>query len=169
MNVYLIAAVSADGYIARDPSQISTSWTSTEDKKFFSERTKQSGVVVMGKRTFETIGKALPGRRTIVYSETPITGIETTTLPPRELVEKLESESVRELAVCGGASVYTMFAEAGLLDTIYLTIEPILFGSGICLFTKPLDLSLELVSVKNLSPQTLFLEYHVRSGTSDIR
>ena len=117
MHIFLIAAITADGYIAKNATQISTSWTSKEDTKFFAERTKQAGVVVMGAHTYQTIGRALPDRRTIVYSSEPIEtpGVEITTLSPRELVQKLESEGVRELAICGGATVYTMFLEAKLI------------------------------------------------------
>ena len=60
MKVFIIAAISADGFIAKDPKEPSTSWTSLVDKKHFSEITKRAGTVVMGAKTYETIGKALP-------------------------------------------------------------------------------------------------------------
>ncbi len=68
MNVVLIAAVSADGKIAEGEGQTSLDWTSKEDTKFFVSKTKEIGVVVMGRKTFETIGKPLKGRRTIVLT-----------------------------------------------------------------------------------------------------
>jgi dihydrofolate reductase len=69
MNVFIIAAISADGLIAKDSDEKSTAWTSKADKKFFSERTKKAGVVVMGRKTFDTIGKPLSERLNIVYSK----------------------------------------------------------------------------------------------------
>lgn len=163
MKTFIISAISTDGFIARDPNVPSTTWTSLSDKKHFSETTKRAGVIVMGAKTFATIGKALPGRRTIVYSNNPINapGVETTAIPPAELIAKLEREGVKELAVCGGAAIYSMFMEAGVVDLIYLTIEPIIFGSGIPLFKKPLNAKLELVSFDK-KEQSIFLEYKIR-------
>lgn len=68
MKIILIAAISADGKIAERPDQTSLDWTSKEDTKFFVEKTKEAGVVVMGARTYATIGKPLKGRRLIVLS-----------------------------------------------------------------------------------------------------
>jgi dihydrofolate reductase len=160
MKIFIIAALSADGFIAKDPKEPSTAWTSLADKKYFGEITKRAGVVVMGANTFTTIGKALPGRRTIVYSPEPINvpGVETTTLPPKELAEKLENEGVKELAVCGGQTIYTMFMQSGAVSELYLTIEPVVFGSGISLFREPVNAKLELVSVDK-KDQSIFLEY----------
>ena len=69
MKIILIAAISADGKIAQSANQSSLDWTSKEDTAFFVAKTKEAGVVVMGSRTFETIGKPLKGRRLIVLSE----------------------------------------------------------------------------------------------------
>lgn len=162
MKVFIIAAVSTDGFIAKDPSLPSTTWTSLADKKHFSEITKRAGVIVMGSKTFATIGKALPGRRTIVYSNNPINspGVEVTILPPTELVAKLEKEGVKELAVCGGATIYSMFIKAGVVDSLYLTIEPIVFGSGIPLFKDSAEKKLELVNFDK-KDQSVFLEYKI--------
>lgn len=74
MQVILLAAISADGKIAEQEDQTSLDWTSKEDTKFFVEKTKEAGVVIMGSKTFATIGKALRGRRLIVLSHQSIVG-----------------------------------------------------------------------------------------------
>jgi dihydrofolate reductase len=51
MKVFLIAAVTADGFIGRDASHLAD-WTSPEDKKLFRKLTTEAGVVVMGSKTF---------------------------------------------------------------------------------------------------------------------
>lgn len=162
IKTFIIAAVSADGFIGKDPKEPSTAWTSLADKKHFSEITKRAGVIVMGAKTFATIGKALPLRRTIVYSNNSINapGVEVTTLPPAELVAKLEKEGVKELAICGGATIYSMFMKTGVVDSIYLTIEPVIFGSGIPLFREPTNTKLELIS-SDKKDQSIFLEYKI--------
>ena len=163
IKTLIIVALSADGFIARDPSEPSTVWTSKEDKKHFFETTKKCGAIIMGARTFETIGKALPGRRNIVYSakQINVSGIETTSLPPQELIGKLEKEGVTEVAICGGTTVYTTFMNAGLIDEIYLTIEPVLFGKGLPLFKEKISAKLELISSEQ-KENSVFLKFKVQ-------
>ena len=190
MHTFLIAAISEDGFIAEDYGQISTVWTSKADKQFFSRRTKEAGVIVMGRKTFETVGRVLPGRISIVLSRQslgfgaerrdlveeisnfkfqisnlPTEGIVyVSNLSPTELVQLLAKSGCRELAVCGGASVYRQFDEADLLETLYLTIHPVKFGSGISLFggenfdLSDLDKKYKMVEEKKLDEEGTRLE-----------
>ncbi|MEK7519250.1 MAG: dihydrofolate reductase family protein [Patescibacteria group bacterium] len=161
MTTFIIAALTADGLIAKNLEAPSTDWTSKEDKEFFTRRTKEAGVVVMGQNTYETIGRPLKDRFNIVYSkDRQYEGVEVTQKEPRELIEDLEKRGYKEVAICGGATIYTMFMEAGVVDKLYLTITSVVFGSGMNLFNKELDKHLELVSVEKLGPQTILLEYN---------
>src|SRR5258708_36358321 len=109
MNVFIIAAMTLDGFIAQDVTQISTSWTSQEDKKFFRDRTKQAGVIVMGAKTYQTIGRPLPDRLNIVYSKnptpsiTPAENLQVTSAAPADLIAELAAKGHTEIAICGGA------------------------------------------------------------------
>jgi dihydrofolate reductase len=165
IHTFIIAAVTADGFIAQSPDQISTSWTSKEDKQFFSERTKKAGLVVMGARTFATIGKPLPRRHTIVYSNEDLgtEGIEITSKDPKELIADLEARGYKEVAICGGSSIYSLFINSGIVNTIYLTVHPVFFGSGIPLFNKAIPdvKNMKLKESKHLSPDVLLLEYNL--------
>ena len=166
MKVTLIAAISADGKIAEKAEQSSLDWTSKEDTKFFIEKTKEAGTVVMGRKTFATINKPLKGRRVIVLTrdpskETPMPGVEFSNAEPIALVRQLESEGVAELALAGGASVYGQFLQAGLVTDIYLTVEPILFGGGVPLAQGFERVPLKLESIKQMNPPTVVLHYIV--------
>ena len=162
MNVFIIAAQTLDGFIARDKSHSPFNWTSKEDKQRFVELSKRAGVVVLGSSTFRTFPKPLKDRLNIVYSRSEtFEGAETTTLAPSELIKSLEERGFSEVAICGGSQIYTMFLEAGVVDTIYLTIEPLVFGTGISLFNKELEAKLELVAQTQTPAGTLFLEYKV--------
>lgn len=165
MKVFLIAALTADGFIGRDASHLSN-WTSPEDKKRFISLTKAAGVMIMGARTFATIGRALPGRRTIVYTSHPDTitaeGVETTNEPPSALLARLKKEGVQGIAICGGASIYSLFMQANVVDELYLTIEPIVFGKGVPLFGTHLERQLALVETSQPNDHTVFLHYRVR-------
>lgn len=165
MRVFILSVVTADGFIARNSGQISLEWTSREDKVLFMRLTKEAGVVVMGSTTFATFNRALPGRRLIIYTHHPETitteGVETTTESPKQLMARLADESATSVAICGGSQIYSQFMEAGVVDEIYLTIEPVLFGSGIPMFSKPLEQNLTLLESSQLNANTMLLHYQV--------
>lgn len=163
ITAFIIAAQSLDGFIGPKDHANSMSWTSGADKDFFIKKTKEAGVVVMGRTTFETIGKALPGRKTIVYTSKPlkVEGVETTSLFPEELLQKLEKEGYTEVAICGGSSIYTLWLQSGLVSKLYITLEPVLFGDGIPLFSEIEKTNLKLLSSTPLAENTLLLEYQI--------
>ncbi len=207
MNVFLIAATSLDGFIAPSRDQISTNWTSKEDRTFFSKKTKEAGVVVMGSSTYKTIGRPLPGRSNVVYSRKNIqsviddtgdsirfvrfeemdpgfrrdddTGgdlknaqsntVFLTQLAPRQLLNGLEKAGYSEVAICGGASIYSQFMQAGVVDSLFITVEPIIFGAGVKLFSDQVKASLSLVKVAQFESGGVVLEYKVRGQSLGLR
>ena len=70
MKVILMLAMTVDGKIARSTDH-AADWTSKEDKKAFVEATKEAGAIIMGRNTFETIGRPLPGRLNLILTSTP--------------------------------------------------------------------------------------------------
>jgi dihydrofolate reductase len=60
----LVAAMGANRVIGRDGDM---PWHFSEDLKHF-KRTTIGGVMIMGRRTFDSIGRPLPGRRSIVIT-----------------------------------------------------------------------------------------------------
>jgi dihydrofolate reductase len=163
MKVFIIAAMTADGYIAKFENQLAD-WTSPEDKKWFMSMTKRAGVMIMGNTTFKTMGKALPGRKTIVYTRTPADSdeVEYTADDPTTVLQRLESEGYDEVAICGGQGIYDLFLSRGLVDELYLTVEPIVFGAGISLFKTDMTVRLDLLESQNLNDDTLLLHYGVK-------
>lgn len=164
MNVFLIAAISLDGFVAQHKTQSSLTWTSKVDRQRFVTLTKKAGVVIMGSTTFATIGKPLKDRRNIIYTSQPEKfkgiDIETTQELPKTLLQRLEKEGVQEVAVCGGPAVWTQFIKANLIHQFYITIEPIVFGSGIPLLGEEVTVKLDLLSSQNID-NTLLLDYNV--------
>lgn len=164
MKTFIIAAITADGFIGRDNGH-TADWTGSADKKVFVRLTKEAGVIVMGSRTFATIGRALPERRTIVYTTHPesITApdVEATTEPPADLLTRLEREGATAVAICGGASIYDLFVRAGLAQELYLTVTPRLFGQGLGLFEDSLDITLTLLDSTPLDENAVLLHYAI--------
>lgn len=163
IKVFMIAAITADGFIAQGAEEL-VDWTSKEDKKLFVDLTKRAGVIVFGGNTFRTVNRALPGRRNIVYSRSKIDveGVETTAEAPAELVKRLEREGLNEVAVCGGAAIYDLFLQAGVVDELYLSVEPVLFGSGVSLLKTPTAVELTLLEANKLNDNTMLLHYEVQ-------
>lgn len=162
IKAFIIAAVTTDGFIAQTAGHSPMQWTSKEDKARFVELTKRAGVVVLGSNTFKTFPRPLKDRLNIVYSRNQqFGGTETTTDEPVELLKKLEERGFTEVAICGGAEIYTKFMEAGVIDTIYLTIEPVIFGKGLSLFNRVINAKLELVSNTKTEGGTIFNEYKI--------
>jgi dihydrofolate reductase len=64
MTVTLVAAMGANRVIGLDGDM---PWHFPEDLAHF-KRTTMGGTMVMGRKTFDAIGRALPGRRTIVVT-----------------------------------------------------------------------------------------------------
>jgi dihydrofolate reductase len=65
-SIRLIAAVARDGAIGKDNTLL---WRLPEDLQFF-KRTTMGCPVIMGRKTYESIGRPLPGRRNIVSPAT---------------------------------------------------------------------------------------------------
>jgi len=164
MNIFIISALTTDGYIAKNSTHAAL-WTSKADKKRFVEITKRAGVVIMGLNTWQTLGKPLKDRLNIVYSPNPLPpmeNLETTTLPPAELIKSLEARGIKDVAICGGSMIYTMFMKSGLVSKLYLTIEPVVFGDGMRLFKEDMDFKLKLTKCEQVEGGTLLLDYEVR-------
>ena len=174
MRVLAIAAMSADGYIARAPRD-DVSWSSREDKRMFAATSRHAGVVVMGRKTFDNMPEPLPDRLQVVMTSTPdsyhtVPGhVEFTASDPRAILRDLAERQFQEVVIGGGGGVYAQFVSAGLVDELWLTIEPLLFGAGVPLLRgTPFERRMRLVSVTQLSPNTLQLKYafdHVEGAT----
>jgi dihydrofolate reductase len=94
-----IAAMSPDRVIGADGK---IPWHLSEDLKFF-KRTTLGHVVVMGRKTFESLGRPLPGRENWVLSRTASFDGARTFRNPVEIVPPADG---REVFVIGGAELY---------------------------------------------------------------
>ncbi|MEA2056168.1 MAG: dihydrofolate reductase family protein, partial [Patescibacteria group bacterium] len=90
--------------------------------------------------------------------------LRVTSVSPKELLAQLEEQGFKQLAVCGGSSIYQQFLEAGIVDELILTVEPALFGQGVNLFKKPLQKKLKLIESKQINNQgTLLCTYECKN------
>ncbi|GAA1666626.1 type 3 dihydrofolate reductase [Kribbella yunnanensis] len=99
MSIVLIAAVGANGVIGRDND---LPWRIREDLQHFKQLTL-GHTLVMGRKTYDSIGRPLPGRRTVVVTRQPDWAADGV-----QVVHTLE-EALKEdgdLYVAGGGEIY---------------------------------------------------------------
>jgi len=173
MKLTLMMAITADGMIARDSAHF-PDWTCRADKLMFKELTQAAGVVIFGSRTYDTIGKPLPGRLNVILTRhperySPADGLKFSSDPPERVLAELGRKGYEEAILEGGATISTLFVKSGLVDEILLTISPKIFGQGMTLFAEPLDLDLALNSVRQLETNSVVLKYTVRHERQSMR
>ena len=117
MTLSLIVAVSKNGFIGKDGS---LPWQISEDLKRFRKITSNS-VVIMGKNTYLSIGKALPNRENIIVSTTLKSADGCIIVRSLDEAIGLSKENFpsKDIFLIGGYAIYKT-GEA-FADTLYLT------------------------------------------------
>ena len=108
--ISLIAAVGKNYELGKDNKLI---WHFKKDMEYFKEVTTGK-TVVMGRKTYESIGRPLPNRRNIVITSRMLEGVETV----KTVDEILDMHD--DIFIIGGASIYEEFIKYA--DKIYLTL-----------------------------------------------
>ncbi|HTY60031.1 MAG TPA: dihydrofolate reductase [Bacteroidota bacterium] len=113
MKLAIIAAIGHRRAIGKDGK---LPWHIPEDLKRF-KRLTTGHAVLMGRGTWESLGRALPGRRNVVLSSSPLAGVESYS----SIEDALGAlSSVGKVFVIGGGDVYAQLLERA--DEIYLTV-----------------------------------------------
>lgn len=118
MTVTLVAAVAANGVIGVDGE---LPWRLPEDLAHFKKLT-MGHPMIMGRATFDSIGRALPGRTTIVVTRNAgwsADGTETAASLP----EALERAALLDddVFIVGGGQIYAQALESDLVDLLCIT------------------------------------------------
>jgi dihydrofolate reductase len=93
-------------------------WHLPADFRWFKQAT-MGHILVMGRRTFESIGRPLPGRETIILSRSGFTAPGTRTLPDETALAAAVEDDTREVWIAGGAEIYSLLLPG--CDDLYLT------------------------------------------------
>jgi dihydrofolate reductase len=173
MKRIAIVAQSLDGHITKHSSE-GVNFASKEDQIYFREALKGFDCSVMGAKTFEVSREMILNslhvdRLRVVWTRTPEKfeqyqqedRLEFYAGNLKELLSGLETRGKTRCAILGGTSVYTECLEQNLVAELWLTLEPVVFGSGKKFVDGQLDARFELLGVENLSRDTLLLKYKV--------
>lgn len=170
MKVILVMVMSVDGKTTKwnDPNVLS--WTSIEDQKHFTALIADSKVVVMGRKTYDSVKSSLklsPDHLRIVLTSSvqcQIHGqLEFTSHTPKVILKELTVRGYDEALLLGGSEVNNAFLKVNLINELWLTVEPKLFGHGKSLAgDEQLNTSLKLINIKKLNPAgTLLIKYRI--------
>ena len=101
MNTFKAIAAMAGNRVIGDKGSIP--WRLPEDFKWF-KRTTMGHILAMGRKTYESIGRPLPGRETFVFSRTrrEIPGVRTFT----DLSELDQLKTDKIIWIVGGSEIY---------------------------------------------------------------
>ncbi|MCH6255327.1 dihydrofolate reductase family protein [Puniceicoccaceae bacterium K14] len=149
-----------------------TSFCSKEDFQFFVHALKEFDCMIMGRLTYNLNKSAIQKgiqlkrlRKIVTHDpdkwthETVTNCIEFSNATPQDLINELENRGFERCALLGGTQIYSEYLSANLIDELWLTLEPRLFGSGKPLATGEIDLSFKLKSLEKLSEDTALLKY----------
>lgn len=157
-------AMTLDGKIAKNSGHF-PDWTSREDKKFFQKVSKESGVVIMGDKTFATFPAPLKDRLHVVFTmdENPkeISDVKWVKGEPEDVVKEIEGMGYETAILGGGAFINGLFLKHKLVDEIYVTVEPKIFGDGLSLFKGDFDVDLKLKEIEKINDDSVVLKYEV--------
>jgi dihydrofolate reductase len=113
LSIILIAAVADNGVIGNAGK---IPWHISEDLRRF-KRLTMGHPVIMGRKTYESLGKPLPGRRNIVLTRgIPISGIECFA----DLDTAINACPGNTIFIIGGAELYRQVLP--LADALFLTL-----------------------------------------------
>ena len=147
-----IAAMSLNRVIGKG---LEIPWHIPEDFKWFKETT-MGQVLVMGRRTFDSIGRALPGRETMVLTRGNFIHPEVTVIQSLDEVAPLLEG--RTAFVAGGAQIYEQALP--FCSDLFLTIvQKELEGD---VFFPPFEDNFEEVSVLRAEKEFCIIHYQNR-------
>ncbi|HEY1646175.1 MAG TPA: dihydrofolate reductase family protein [Candidatus Saccharimonadales bacterium] len=167
MKVIMSMAITADGFIAK--SNDDTSYLSEEGWDEFNARVSEIGNIIMGRKTYDIMfeDKSIEGIKNatiVVLSSSKtgdVAGIHYEASAENALAY-LDNKGFDTALLSGGASTNTAFMNAGLVDEVWLDVEPTLIGKGVNLLElKEQEVHLKLIDTKKLSKNVIQLRYEL--------
>jgi dihydrofolate reductase len=151
-RVRYAVAMSLDGYIAGPKGEID--WIISDPDIDFGALYSEFDTAIIGRRTFETMvqhgNPVLPGMKTLVFSRTlrasDYPKVTIVADAPEQILPKLRMERGKDIWLFGGGLLFRSLAAAKLVDTVEVSIIPVLLGGGTPLLPIPAErASLKLI------------------------
>ena len=167
-------ATTIDGFIAHEDHTVDGFVQAGEHADDYLHSLKTDyDIVLMGRRTYEFgfqfgVTSPYPWMNQYVISSTmersPDSNVELISENVIDFVRKLKGGTGKDIYLCGGANLATTLFAEGLIDEILLKLNPVLFGSGISLFSGMIERAdLELIDSRKYENGVVFLQYKVKN------
>lgn len=166
MRVHVIMAVSIDGFISRGEAD-DLAWSGEADKAWFTKKTKEVGVAIMGNSTFKKLAGPLKERLNIVYTSSPKECsdpmLRFTNQAPAELIQSLANEGYKDVCLIGGSQINSLFLRAGLITDLWISHIPVTLNGAVRLFAEPtIEARFELADETKLDAHTTLAHYTLK-------
>src|ERR1035437_487584 len=172
MRTVLVFVSTLDGKVTKWSESNVSLWSSQEDQKYFKKIWNDSKLLIMGSNTFSADPIKPSSNQLLVimtrepskYKKYEVSGqLEFSDKSPDQLTLHFVKEGYEQMLVVGGAHIGTSFLKEQLIDELWLTIEPRIFGAGSNFaIEEKLDINLHLISCERVNEQgTLITKYAV--------
>jgi dihydrofolate reductase len=129
--------MSLDGYIAGPNGE--ADWITPDPDFDFRALYNEFDTLLVGRKTFEvmaSVGRTtIPGMETIVFSRTLRKGdhpeVMIVSEREQEFVAALKSGAGKDIWLFGGGALFRTLSEARLVDTVEVSVMPVVLGSGV--------------------------------------
>ena len=169
ISIYI--ATSIDSYIARDDGSLDWFDRVNDNEDYgFQKFLDSIDTIILGRKTYEIVTRLIAsfsdwpyiGKRVIVLSSSLQTVRKEVELFKGDLIQltsQLHLEDVKHIWIDGGVTI-SQFLDHQLVDTMTLSIIPVILGSGISLFSViSKELQCHLVSSRCFPSGLVKLEY----------
>ena len=172
MKTILIFVSTLDGKVTKWGDPHVQSWSSHQDQDYYKNVLNESKLIVMGSNTFNADTFKPSANHLLIimtrhpdkYKNLEVPGqIEFTNKSPVALTARFKSKGYKQMVVVGGPHVATSFLKEQLIDELWLTFEPRIFGTGgNFAIDENLDINLRLMHCEKVNKQgTLITKYEV--------
>lgn len=164
---YAVAS-SLDGYIAGPNGEFD--WIIADPEIDATDLFEPFDTLLIGSRTFELMVRMgqseVPGKKLFVFSHSlrqqDYPHVTMVTGDPSDLANTLRQQDGKDIWLFGGGVLFHSFLEAGLVDTVEVSIIPVLLGGGLPLLPPPgRRTTLKLTAHKIYKSGIVSLEYAV--------
>lgn len=172
MKTVLIFVATLDGKITRWNNPHVKKWSSQQDKDHFEQIWDSAPLIVLGSKTFDA-DPIKPSKTHLLmimtsrpeqYQSYAVEGqIEFVSAPPQQIFQTCKQAGYPQMLIAGGAHIATSFLKEKLIDELWLTVEPKIFGQGSSfVIDDKLDIELKLLSSEKVNERgTLINKYAV--------